>query len=129
MPKRYDIMMKKEDKPMKQSTKSVLKRILLPIAFTVIYLIVLAVICNGIERSPDSLIDFTSNFAFCYLLMLILTAPPFIMITSVLFWIAELIIFIQYRCERRHLIISSSVCGAFFLIGLLTFIFLTLNVY
>ena len=81
MPKRYDIMMKKEDKPMKQSTKSVLKRILLPIAFTVIYLIVLAVICHGIERSPDSLIDFTSNFAFCYLLMLILTAPPFIMIT------------------------------------------------
>lgn len=114
---------------MKESTKSVLKRIIIPLVLIVIYLVGLAIVCLNAEPDPNSLIDLTSEFGFFYLLMLILTAPPLLIIASVIFWIAEFIIYKQYRLEKKHIIISSAICGTVFLIGLFTYIFLTLNIF
>ncbi len=113
---------------MKQSTKNILKRTIIPLILILLYLVGIAIVSLKAEPSPDAVIDLTSNFGFFYLLMIILTAPPLLMIASVIFWIAEFIIFKLHKSSLKAFIIASAVCVTVFLIGLFTYIFLTLHI-
>ena len=127
MPKRYDIMMKKEDKSLKPNIKTILKRLILPLVLVIIYLAIVAVLAYFADKQGNGgLLDFsyTTNFV----ILLFITGPAFIMATSGLCWIVEWVKYKEYRYEKQALAITSLICGTFFLIGLFAFFFFTLGI-
>lgn len=113
---------------MKQSTKSILKRIILPLILVIIYLAVVAVLAFYADKQGNGgFIDFdyTANFV----ILLLLTGPAFLMAASGLCWVVEFVKYKEYRYEKQTLAITSLICGAFFLIGIFTFFFFTLGIF
>ena len=113
---------------MKQNTKNILKRIILPLVLVIIYLAVVAVLAFYADKQGNGgFIDF--DYAANFGILLFLTGPAFIMATAGLCWVVEFVKYKEYRYEKQTLAITSLICGTFFLIGLFTFFFFTLGIF
>ncbi len=113
---------------MNDKSRTILKRSILPLILALLYIVfALLGAYNADKAGNNGLFDF--NYATCLLLTLILTGPAYLMLSSAICWIVEFVKYKEYRYEKRSIIISSAVCGALFLIGVFTFIFLTLGIF
>lgn len=108
--------------------KDNLKRSILPISLALLYIVAVVILAFYAEITvSDAYIEF--NFWANACIIIIFTAPAYLMITSILCWLIEFVKFKEYRYEKRSLIISSTVCGALFLVGAVSFFFLTLGAF
>ena len=113
---------------MNDKVKRILKRSILPLILALLYTVfALLGAYNADKAGNNGFIDF--NYAACLLLILILTGPAYLMLSSIICWTVEFVKYKEYRYEKRSIIISSIVCGTLFLIGAFTFIFLTLGIF
>ena len=112
---------------MKQNTKSILKRLILPLVLVIIYLAIVAVLAYFADKQGNGgLLDF--SYATNFVILLFITGPAFLMATSGLCWIVEWVKYKEYRYEKQTLAITSLICGIFFLIGIFSFFFFTLGI-
>lgn len=113
---------------MNDKVKKILKKSIFPLIIAILYIAAVAVLAYFADKQGNGGImdfDYSANF----LLILILTCPALLMLTSALFWVVEFIKFKEYRYEKRSFAIASLICGIIFLIGVFTFIFLTLGIF
>lgn len=113
---------------MKSNTKTILKRLILPLVLVIVYIAVVTVLAFYADKQGNGgFIDF--DYAANFIILLFITGPAFLMATSGLCWMVEWVKYKEYRYEKQTLAITSLICGTFFLIGLFTFFFFTLGIF
>lgn len=113
---------------MNDRLKRILKKTILPLILTLLYIAVIAVLAYFADKQGNGgFIDFdyTANFG----ILLILTGPAFVMAVSGLFWVVEYVKYKEYKYEKETFAITSVICGTLFLIGVFTFFFFTLGIF
>lgn len=113
---------------MNDNFKRSLKKSILPLVLTLMYIAAVAVLAYFADKQTNgNLLDF--DYATTFVIFLILTGPAFLISVSGLFWVVEYVKYKEYKYEKQTFAITSVICGTLFLIGIFAFFFLTLGIF
>lgn len=112
---------------MNDRLKRILKKSILPGVLTLLYIAAIAVLAYFADKQGNGgFIDF--DYAANFGILLILTGPAFLMAVAGLCWVMEFIKYKEYKYEKETFAITSLICGTLFLVGVVSFFFLTLGI-